>query len=151
MSNCKMIHPSAGRNRILYNKCTFHLIIRITAFAEFISTAYQEKSNFYWLKKKRGVPNSFIFHMFTRSTILRLAEPLNIFVAFLMPVEKKNHKTKFKIEEENTKLQIGRKQLLWPLLCSAYKWSAGQSSQSGGNFERSQQSKLKKIKGKAKL
>ncbi|CAH3045801.1 unnamed protein product [Pocillopora meandrina] len=28
-----------------------------------------------------------------------------------MPVEKKNHKTKFKIEEENTKLQIGRKQL----------------------------------------
>ena len=29
-----------------------------------------------------------------------------------MPVEKKNHKTKFKIEEENTKLQIVRKQLL---------------------------------------
>ena len=50
--------------------------------------------------------------MFTRSAILRFAGTLNIFVAFLMPVEKKNHKTEFEIEKENTKLQIRRKLLL---------------------------------------
>ena len=35
-----------------------------------------------------------------------------LFVAFLVPVDKKNHKAKFEIEKENTKLQIGRKLLL---------------------------------------
>ena len=33
-------------------------------------------------------------------------------VAFLVPVEKKNHRTKLEIEEKNTKLKIGRKLLL---------------------------------------
>ena len=48
---------------------------------------------------------------FLRWNFLRFAGPLNILVAFL-PVEKKNHKTKFEIEKENTKLKIGRKLLL---------------------------------------
>ena len=42
---------------------------------------------------------------------LRFAGPLNIFVPFLVLVDKKS-KTKFEIEKENTKLQIRRKLLL---------------------------------------
>ena len=52
---------------------------------------------------------------FCRWNFLRFAEALNMLVAFLVPVEKKNHRTKFEIEEKNTKLKIGRKLLLWPL------------------------------------
>ena len=41
------------------------------------------------------------------------AGSLNIFVLFLVPVDKKIHNTKFEIEEENTKkLPIARKPLL---------------------------------------
>ena len=49
---------------------------------------------------------------FRRWNFLRFAGPLNILVAFLVPVEKKNHRTKFEIEKKNTKLKIGRKLLL---------------------------------------
>ena len=49
---------------------------------------------------------------FLRWNFLRFAGPLNILEAFLMPVDKKNHKTKFDIEKKNTKLKIGRKLLL---------------------------------------
>ena len=40
---------------------------------------------------------------------LRFAGPLNMFVPFLVPIDEKNLRTKFEIEEENTKLQIARK------------------------------------------
>ena len=51
---------------------------------------------------------------FTHSQIYILAKfifagSLNIFVPFLVPVDKKIHSTKFEIEEENTKLPIARK------------------------------------------
>ena len=49
---------------------------------------------------------------FCRWNFLRFAEVLNMLVAFLVPVEKKNHRTKFEIEKKNTKLKIGRKLLL---------------------------------------
>ena len=55
------------------------------------------------------------------------------------------------MEGDITKLQIARKLLLQPLFFSAFKWSAGQISQIVKIFERFHRSKLKKIKGKAKL
>ena len=49
-----------------------------------------------------------------RRQSLKFAGPLNL-VPVLVPVDKKNHRTKFEIEEENTKLQIARKLPLQPL------------------------------------
>ena len=54
---------------------------------------------------------------FLRWNFLSFAETLNIFVSFLLPVDgKKINRTKFEIEEENTKLQIARKPPWYPLL-----------------------------------
>ena len=44
----------------------------------------------------------------------KIAGPLNL-VPFLVPVDKKINKTKFEIEEKNTKLQMARKLPLQPL------------------------------------
>ena len=46
----------------------------------------------------------------------KFAGPLNL-VPFLVPVDKKINKTKFEIEEKNTKLQMARK---LPLLYNPY-------------------------------
>ena len=56
-----------------------------------------------WDKEKGNFPVRFI-----ASPSVEFAGPLNIFVPFLVPTEK-SHKTKFEMEEENTKLQIARK------------------------------------------
>ena len=78
-----------------------------------------------------------------RRQSLKFAGPLNL-VPFLVPVDKKNHRTKFEIEEENTKLQIARKLPLQPL----FFWLLKDRQD---NFEKFHWRKLKKIKGKAKL
>ena len=48
---------------------------------------------------------------FLRWNFLRFVGPLNIFVPFLVPVDK------FEIEKDNTKLQIARK---LPLICNPF-------------------------------
>ena len=58
----------------------------------------------------------------------KIAGPLNL-VPFLVPVDKKIHKTKFEIEEQNTELQMARKLPLQPLSFWLFKWSEGQISQ----------------------
>ena len=50
-----------------------------------------------------------IYQCFYWWNFLRFAGPLNIFVPSLVLVDKKIKKTKFEVEEENTKLQIARK------------------------------------------
>ena len=60
-------------------------------------------------KKKQGSFEQDL-SCFLRRNFLRFGVPLNIFVPFLVPVDKKKiHKSKFEIDEENTKLQIVRK------------------------------------------
>ena len=60
-------------------------------------------------KKKKGSFEQDL-SCFLRRNFLRFGVPLNIFVPFLVPVDKKKiHKSKFEIDEENTKLQIVRK------------------------------------------
>ena len=60
---------------------------------------------------------------FLRCNFLRFAGPSNIFVPFQCLLIKKIHKTKFEVEEENTKFQIARTMSLLPLFYffSAFK------------------------------
>ena len=52
---------------------------------------------------KYGAVRKFFLYFFSFGKISRFAGPLNIFVSFLVPVNKKIHRTKFEMEEENTK------------------------------------------------
>ena len=53
--------------------------------------------------------NRKIYRVSFSEIFLRFAGPLNMFVPFLVPIDEKNLRTKFEIEEEITKLQIARK------------------------------------------
>ena len=88
---------------------------------------------------------------FLRWNFLSFAERLNIFVSFLLPVDgKKINRTKFEIEEENTKLQIARKPPWYPLLF----WLLNDRQEKFIKFWKSRGihgSKMKKIKDLAEL
>ena len=59
-------------------------------------------------KENRNISTK-IYRVSFSEIFLRFGGPLNMFVPFLVPIDEKNLRTKFEIEEENTKLQIARK------------------------------------------
>ena len=72
-------------------------------------------------------------------------------MSFLLPVDgKKINRTKFEIEEENTKLQIARKPPWYPLLFRLLN-DRQENLSNLSNFEGFHESKMKKIKGLTEL